>query len=351
MTSRKAKGTNVQTQPQAAHIIGLDVGYRNTKAVSDNGTVNFPSVCGHSHEIKFKAAELMEKYPGDTIQDTEGDWFVGNLALKQVPANQLIQLQGRTSNADEFGMAFRLRMMRAALAKLLPYQHGDAVHISIATGLPVDHMPDSAALKAALLGQHLIKANNAHFIANVVDVAVMPQPYGSIYSQMLYPDGRLNPHHTANVTGIVDVGGYTVDVAMDDNGEFIDAQSGSVESGVYTAQERIAAVLEADFRQKPTYEQIETVLRTGYVRMFGEPQDYRVEATEALKPLRDASMALTSRLWRTGMGIDQIYIAGGGAVLVKDVVTRAYRQAVLIKDAQTSNALGYRAYALMKALG
>ena len=328
--------------------VGLDVGYRATKAVSDGGSICFPSVAGHSHEIKFKAAEISGKYPGDQLTDTHGDWFIGDLAIKQVPASELLQLQGRTGNGDEFGMQFRVRMMYAALAKLFPQNTRDeeAIHIRIATGLPVDHMQDAPALKAALGGIHRIKSNNADFTAYISDVAVMPQPYGTIYSQQFNPDGTLNEFHTANKVAVLDIGGYTIDAAVDDNGEYIDSESGSSESGVYTAQQRIAAVLEADFREKPTHKMIETVLRTGKLKAFGEEHDYSKESAEALKPLRDASLTLTSRLWKTGMGLDVIYVAGGGGPFGESVVKAAYRQAKLVTNSQMSNAIGYRSYAL-----
>lgn len=349
MSTRSNKGKQ-PTQPiqQRPHIqtVGLDVGYGFTKAMSDTAPVFFPSVAGHSHEIKFKANEISAKYPGDQLTDIHGEWFIGDLALKQVPHNELLQLQGRTGNGDEFGMQFRVRMMHAALAKLFPYTDGDTIHIRLATGLPVDHMQDASTMKAALLGPHRIKTNNADFIANVVDVAVMPQPYGTIYSQMLKPDGTLNPYHTANRTAVLDVGRYTIDATLDDNGEYIDAESGSSESGVYTAQQRIAAVLEADFREKPSHEMVESVLRNGTIKAFGEDYDYQAEVKEALKPLRDATLALMSRLWKTGMGLDVIYVAGGGGPLVSEIVRKAYRQARLVENAQISNAVGYRSYAL-----
>lgn len=352
MTTRSGKGRPTTMQPvQQTHTIGLDLGYRATKGVSDNGSITFPSVAGHSHEIKFKATEISAKYPGDQITDDQGEWFIGDLALKQVPQNELLMLQGRTANGDEFGMQFRRRMMFAALAKLFPYAHRDesAVEIAIATGLPVDHMQDAGVLKAALMGTYRIKANNADYVVHIGKVAVMPQPYGTIYGQMLMPDGTMNPHHTANRVGVLDIGGYTIDAALDDNGEYIDSESGSSESGVYTAQQRIAAVLEADFREKPSHEMIEKVLRTGKIKAFGEWHLYHEEVEDALKPLRDAAMSLISRLWKTGMGLDVIYVAGGGAELVYPLVKKAYRQAVLVENSQLSNARGYLSYARFQA--
>ena len=41
-------------------------------------------------------------------------------------------------------------------------------------------MRDAAELKKSLLGTHLIKTDAAEVIANVTEVMVMPQPYGTI---------------------------------------------------------------------------------------------------------------------------------------------------------------------------
>lgn len=351
MTNRSSKAKTPAPIQKIGNMltIGLDIGYGNTKAIGDTGVSIFPSVAGYARDIKFSADEISSKYPGDQLTDNHGDWFIGDLALKQIPEAQLLMLKGRTANEDELGMAFRLRMMYAALAKLFPYQHGDAVHVRIATGLPVDHMRDAATMKEALIGQHKISTNNANFIANITDVMVMPQPYGTLYSQQLLPNGALDPHYTAIRSAVVDVGRFTVDCALDDNGEYIDAESGSLEAGVHTVQEKLASVLEADFRQKPTYAEVEHLLRTGYHQAFGEAVDYRTERDKALKPLRDGTLALMNRLWGSGMGIDAIWITGGGGELVRDAVMKAFRQSRLVKDAQTSNAIGYRSYAMSVA--
>jgi hypothetical protein len=190
----------------------------------------------------------------------------------------VLRLRGRTANESTMGNAFRLRLAKVAIGKLLNGMwNRDAVHLRIASGLPVDHMRDAGDLKTVLAGQHLIKTDTAEIIANVDEVMVMPQPYGSIYAATLTEAGEINEHHTYMRTGVVDVGTYTVDLALDDNDEYVDSESGSVESGVYTAQERIAAALERDFRQKMPYRIVEQVLRTGVFRASGEPVDYSGE--------------------------------------------------------------------------
>ncbi|MDX2137959.1 MAG: ParM/StbA family protein [Chloroflexota bacterium] len=325
--------------------VGIDIGYGVTKALTSDTQIAFPSVAGYAREIKFQSSEIANKYPGDQVHDDEGHWFVGDLALSQLGAGEQRRLRGRTANEGELGNVFRARLARVAIGKLLPV-HEDVVHLRIATGLPVDHMRDADALKVALGGQHVIHTDQANFIANVTQVMVMPQPYGTIYSQRLTDQGSINKCHTFTRVGVVDVGTYTVDLALDDSGEYIDGESGSVESGVWTAQERIATAIERDYREKPALRVVEGVLRSGCLRAAGETVDYSREVEEALAPLRSATMELIATKWKGGLNVDVIYVSGGGAELVIGDIKAYYRQAVLVDGAQMANARGYLNYAL-----
>jgi plasmid segregation protein ParM len=344
--SKSTKSKSNSSLPGSVVTVGLDIGYGVVKAITDHAVITFPSVMGHAREIKFQQEDITARHPGDQIIDDDGEWFVGDLALSQLPPGELLRLRGRTANESTMGNAFRLRLAKIAIGKLLNGMwNRDVVHLRIASGLPVDHMRDAADLKAALTGQHLIKTDTAEIIANVDEVMVMPQPYGSIFAATLTEAGEINGHHTYMRTGVVDVGTYTVDLALDDNGEYVDSESGSVESGVYTAQERIAAALERDYRQKMPYKIVEQVLRTGVFRASGEPVDYSAEVEEALAPLRSATLNLMSEKWQRGMTVDVIFLSGGGAELVADEVCAAYPQAQLVRDAQLANARGYLNYA------
>jgi hypothetical protein len=187
--------------------IGLDIGYGVVKAVTNTTSLAFPSVMGHAREIKFQQETIMAKYTGDQITDDEGHWFVGDLALAQLPPGEILRLRGRTANEATMGNSFRTRLAKVTIGKLMQgVWDGDVVHLRLACGLPVDHMRDSAELKASLLGQHIIKTDSANLIANVTEVMVMPQPYCSLYSAMLTPSGEINEHHTYMRTGVCDVG-------------------------------------------------------------------------------------------------------------------------------------------------
>lgn len=343
MSKRKTKNKTINGQPIS---IGLDIGYGVVKAVTDSQTITFPSVMGHAREIRFQQQEIINRHPGDWISDQDGDWFVGDLAMSQLPTGELLRLRGRTANESTMGNAFRLRLAKVAIGKLLSgVRDRDIVHLRIATGLPTDHMRDADELKETLLGQHIVQTDTADLIANVTEVMVMPQPYGTIYASTLTEKGEINRQHTYRRTGVCDVGTYTVDLALDDEGEFLDAESGSVESGVYTAQERIAAALERDYREKMPFKIVEEVLRTGTFYASGKPVDYSEVVEDALTPLRSATLNLLSEKWQRGTIVDVIYLSGGGAELVYNEVEEAYPQTVLVPYAQTANARGYLNYA------
>lgn len=330
--------------------LGLDIGYGAVKAVTEATSLVFPSVCGHARDIKFQQDEIAARHPGDQLRDEMGTWFVGDLALTQLPPGELLRLRGRTADEATMGNVFRVRLAKAAIGKLWPgHVGGDILHLRVATGLPVDHMPDAPELKAALIGQHVIKTDATDFIANITEVMVMPQPYGTIYAQTLTESGEVNPAHSYMRTGVCDVGTFTVDLALDDDGEFVDAESGSVEGGVSGVLERIAALLEREHRQKISPKLIETVLRTGKFRAKGEVLDYSEAVESALEPLRSATLNLMGEKWKAGTTVDVIYLSGGGAELVHEAVAAAYEQTQLVAQAQLANAQGYLHYALFAA--
>ncbi len=330
--------------------IGLDIGYGVTKAVTAEHTLAFPSVCGHARNIRFQAEEIAAKYPGDQITDDEGQWFIGDLALTQLPPGELLRLRGRTANETTIGHVFRRRLAKTVIGKLAAgYLDSRVIHVRLAVGLPVAHMGDAGGLRSALLGQHRIKTNTTDVIANVMEVMVMPQPYGALYLALLTPEGDINRAHTYFRTGVCDVGTYTVDLALDDNGEFVDAESGSVEGGVYLAQERISDLLEQRYRQKMPFKLVEQTLRTGTFRAHGQIVDMQAEVEEALAPLKSATLNLMNEKWKSGTTVEVIYLVGGGAELVHEEVEAAYPQVVRVHEAQFANARGYLQYALFKA--
>lgn len=340
----------LQTEP-AAVVLGLDIGYGVTKVYDGRQSIMFPSVWGTRRLLKFQEADIHAKYPGETITDDEGEWFVGELAASQLPTGAQRRLRGRRSDEATAGNAARVRLAKVALGQLyLNIQEGDVVQVRIATGLPVDHMHGAADLKAALLGQHRILTDRSDFIADVVEVMVMPQPYGTIYANMILPNGKINPTHVATRTGVCDIGTYTIDVALDDDGEFIDAASGSTEAGMYMAQDIIATMYEQEYHEKPSYRVVNEAMVRGTIRVKGSMINISDDLEQAIAPVRQAAVELMADKWGAGNSVDVIYCSGGGASPAFRMIHEAFDHAVLMDNAQMANAMGYRNYAMKRDL-
>lgn len=114
----KRRNTLVPIAPSGVTTIGLDIGYGVVKAVTSEAVITFPSVAGHAREMNSQQAEIAQRHPGDQISDDEGMWFVGDLALAQLPPGELLRLRGRTANEATMGNAFRLRLAKVAIGKL-----------------------------------------------------------------------------------------------------------------------------------------------------------------------------------------------------------------------------------------
>ena len=353
-TRPNKKATQAAPLPDSDAILtmGLDIGYGAVKAVAElYEPIIFPSVWGKAREIAAETGFDPVDYPGDQLTDDSGAWFVGNLANKQLAEAEISFLQGRGANEAEIGNAARVRLAKAAIGKLFAGKRGgDVVHLRIATGLPVDHLDGSADLKAALLGQHLIKTDQAEFVANVSEVMVMPQPYGTIYANSLTNAGEINPCHTAMRTGVIDVGTYSIDYTVDDDGEYIDSESGSAEGGIYLARREIADKIDKFTGQKPKPGMVEEILLTGCFRYRGKTIDYSREVEAAYDNVRRACLDKLTQLWGAAAFIDAIYLSGGGASIVEKAIKDAgYSQAVQVENPQTANARGYLNYALWRA--
>ena len=333
--------------------VGLDIGYGATKAVMPiREPIIFPSVFGRARDLNdFERLSISQKaaYIGEQLTDDEGDWLVGRLAQSQLKTAEQLVLRGRSANETDDNVS-RVRLAKVALGKLLSgTRNGVAIHVRIATGLPVDHMNGAAELKTALIGLHHIQTDAADFVANIVEVIVMPQPYGTLYSQQLTAAGEYDPCFTATRAAVIDVGTFTIDAALDQDGEYIGAESGSVEGGVHLAQTRLISTINRDYKDTASLAEADDILRTRCIRVKGKVRNVTLQVEDALQPIRESTIALMGKLWQTARRIDVIYLTGGGATDVQAAVIAAgYSQAVLVDEPQTANARGYLNYALFK---
>src|SRR5690606_41829268 len=131
----KKQQQNLNSLTAGVITVGLDIGYGVVKVVTNEGAFAFPSVMGHAREIKFQQDTIQQKYPGDQISDDEGTWFVGDLALAQLPPGELLRLRGSTANAKTMGNTFHQRLASVAIGKQdQGVWERDVVQLRVSTG-------------------------------------------------------------------------------------------------------------------------------------------------------------------------------------------------------------------------
>lgn len=330
--------------------VGVDIGYGKAKVVSGDVQYQFPSVAGQARNVRFGAESMSANHPNEQIEHDGLSWYVGELAQEQLRPEEQQRLRGRSTKADERGMMFRTLIMKAALAKLFPdVTNGDAIHFHIVTGLPVNHMAQSAALKKALIGVHPVHTDRTNFVANVVDVAVMPEPRGTMFAFTLCPDGSLNDTYTADTTVVFNGGAVTNDVQYDKNGKFVDAHSASSRTGHHLALERLQIMLEERFGDTPSLDLVESILRNRAGKVSGKLYTFDDEVNEALKPVREGAMQLLTDTIGTGIEADSIIVSGGFALSSYEVIGRAYSQSTKSDNPLFDTAQGYYNYSMFKS--
>ena len=339
----------VQKNGDEPQNVGLDIGYGKIKVAHAGVSFTFPSVAGLARNVRFGSESNASRFPNEQIEHDGNSWWVGNFASEQLSASEQRRLRGRSSNADENGMNFRVLMMKSALAKLAPEtKNGDVLHYRIVTGLPVNHMAQAGALKKALIGKHPVHTDSTNFIANIVDVAVMPEPRGTMFAFTLNPDGSLNDEYSADTTVIFNGGAVTNDVQYDKNGEFIDTYSGSSRTGHHLALERLQTMMEERYGETPDLSVLEAILINKAIKIQGDLVPFGDEVAEALEPVRTGALQLLADTVNTALTVDSIIVSGGFALSSYKSVGDIYPQSVKSANPLFDTAQGYYNYSMFK---
>jgi plasmid segregation protein ParM len=330
-------------QPEV--IIGLDVGYGDTKAVCSNGhSICFPSLIAPAEAIRFQAdVGAQVQVNGLTLRDTEeGDLFVGELAARQGRRGSVRSPRDRDRVAD----AIMTHLTDAAFAMLLPGV--EYTRAKIVTGLPVDYYRDADALSTHLRGQHVVKVDGHRLIVDVEQVKVVPQPFGGLLATLLDERGKLMAdvaHLVQGRVGVLDVGMFTTDLILVDGLEYIETGSGSLEVGVSTALEMLRTILNDDYRVSYETHQLEIALRRGWIVINGQSITLNGLASDRMRGIAQSIEARARTLWNIGT-LSAIVLVGGGSLALKSWLQPSFGQAIFASDAAMANANGFLRYGL-----
>ena len=319
-------------------IIGLDIGYGFTKAVSGGREMVFPSVVGPAVKIRYHN-DLMRDGGGYTYHVAGADWFVGDFAKLQSPWTTSPRARERTGT-EAIEVLFCTAFHRLGMTG----------EVKLVSGLPVEWYEDRGDLEAQLRGMHVFGVNGETYRVNVVEMAIVPQPFGSFFSAVLDGKGRLvNEALARGRVAILDIGMHTSDFALADGLRYIEKGSGSIPVAMARAYELIARELQTRHRLTMDAHDVDTALRNGQaVSVYGEQHDISDLAQPALKAVSEEVLGKAMTLWGDGRDIQRVLVTGGGAYALGKYVKARYPHPVVTQQPTLCNARGFWLYGLRK---
>jgi plasmid segregation protein ParM len=324
-------------------IVGADIGYGYTKALSDGGKqVTFASVMGSAVKIRYENDLVTSGKNHHAYTVGDSTWFVGDFArLQCARAQQICPLARQRTN-----MAFTKVALSAALDEL-------GIHsgsVKLVTGLPVRWYGDKEDLERQLKGVHIWQCDGQLRQVTVTDVLTVPQPVGSYFNAILGPTGYLVNDGLAGArVGVLDIGMHTTDFVLLDALRYIETASGSVETAMGTAYAQIARELQERFKIERTIHDVDIILRNGHtVTVFDREHNIADLIRPALDATAETVLGQVATAWGDGRDIRRVLVTGGGAIAMAEYVRARYPHAVKLPEPAMENVRGYLKYGRRK---
>lgn len=315
-------------------LVSVDLGYGFTKAVSEKSKIIFPSAVAAGSELDLglgskKAGHLVQFRPaGSTVRQ---QFFAGELAVREGRAAQVSLAR------EKFVYETSLFLTFTAV-----YLAGGEGRVTLAYGLPVAyyrHQKD--AVRAAFGGRAAyvgVDGGPEKYIS-LSAVHVFPQGVGALFSgEALLPKEGL--------VGVIDVGYYTTDyllVELTEKGANpLSGYTSSVELGVSTALKLFAEAFQRSTGKPLSLTDAQILWARKQVAFAGSRMNIEPLAEEARKAAGNSIAEAVRAAWSERIDfVDQVLLAGGGALEFFPILLSQFFDVQLIPDAQFANALGF----------
>jgi plasmid segregation protein ParM len=328
-------------------IIGLDIGFGFTKGAKSRDAIVFKSIFGEASDIQYREQMLGTPSVGEHLHvGIDGqDYFVGELAERQS------NVRSFTLDQNQFVTEFSKVMALAAISNLA-VQHEQ---VRIVTGLPISyyrrHRDELAQIlkgkHEVVLTDHLGQTREAP--VNVSHVRVIPQPFGSLFNQMLNDLGEVtDKRFVQQKIGVIDIGFRTSDYTVADKTRYSERGSRTTESGIAKAFALISAKLKEMTGVNVEIYRLYDAVSKGTIKVRGKSIDLKPLTEQAFSKLAAAIASDVERLWMDDWDIDLMVITGGGGAVLGSYLQPLLQGEVLTldpsSDARLNNVRGYWKY-------
>ncbi len=319
-------------------VIGLDIGYGYTKAVSNTGIATLPSVIGPAVTIKYHD-DLAGNGRGLTLEADGTAWFVGQQARLQSP----FTISPRARERDP-------EVVRLLALAALCQVNANGNTVRMVTGLPVEWYADREKLARTLTGFHNFTSNGQPQVINIAGVLVVPQPFGSLFRALLSPMGVLTDSDglAAGRVAVLDIGMHTTDYALADALRYVEPRSGSIPVAMARVYELVRRGVTERHSLMLSLQDAEDAARTGFVTVYGRREPVADLVASALEGVAQEVLGEAVTLWGDGRDLLAVLVTGGGGPALLERIRAVYPHARLAPNPQTANAEGFYRYALRK---
>jgi len=299
-------------------ILAIDLGHEATKVYNGKRYVVFESLLGDVQSTLMRANGQL-----DQITTADGRWLVGEAAR----LHSVTKIRGRDERWA-FSSGY-LALLLYGISEFISPETGSVV-IDLVSGLPItDYKRNRQEISKRIVGKHHIERPGRRNLAiDLRNVAFLPQGLAPAKPYM-------NPKHQV---GTIDLGSRTINYLSFARGELIGSQTGSVEQGATPILNDIAARIEEESGRRYHPLEVVEILKGQDARASGEIIDVS-RIVDYYKSIYFQSVqTLVSEVWGNATELDYLLVFGGGALLIGDLLEKAYPQAKVLPKPRLASA-------------
>lgn len=328
-------------------VVGIDIGFGFTKVTNGKDSLIYKSVLGEAAEIQYQEQILEDAEKEEHLHIEVGDdaYFVGELAERQS------NVRSFTLDQSQFISGFAQVLALAGLGRVVE-RH---VPVRVVTGLPMSFYRRSRdELTKLIKAKHTVHIVNERgerheHVINVVDVKVIPQPFGSMFNLMLNDKGEIEDRKLLHEKiGIIDVGFRTADYTICDRRKYSERGSRTTDSGIARAFTTIGTKLQEKSGVNVELYRLYEAVERSTIKIRGKTYDLKRLTEQVFSKLASDVSTEVNQLWADDWDIDTMVITGGGGAVLSPYLKPLLNGTVMSldpgQDSRLHNVRGYWKY-------
>ena len=322
--------------------IAVDLGYGYIKGINQEGKkICFPSLVGPARSLKMRGflnnGEDLQYQLFLKHSTLDKEYFVGHLAEEESPTASYAFDENKINHPHT-------RVLLAAAAALLS-EGGNSEPLHLATGLPLQHFFNQRNEFLTFLNDFEAEVSvggGTHKRIVFDKVTLFPQGAGAIMEAGLQERDLLQQ---GSYLGLVDFGFRTTDYVVYEAGDKFKPKSslsGTIEIGMADLYKAVEAAFADLAGVKLDVLDIDTVIRNGSIFYAGKDYDLKEVIAGAKADIAGAVLDRLKEAWGQKTNFLRVlFLAGGGAVELKERFKGFHGDVRLLRDPQFGNARGF----------